>query len=185
MNFAIQKTKIPGCYEMVPKRFTDQRGAFIKTFHKDEFAENQLHVHFAEEYHSISSKGVLRGLHFQIPPKDHVKIVYCVFGEIMDVVVDLRVGSPAYGAYEIFQLSADKANMVYIPTGLAHGFYVCREPAIVMYKASTVHAPEFDSGIHWASLGIEWPDRNPIISEKDSELPPFHKFKSPFRYQEM
>lgn len=184
MSFAINETKIPGCYEMEPQKFTDKRGAFIKTFQQEEYANNQLHVQFTEEYYSISTRGVLRGLHFQLPPKEHVKIVYCVFGEIMDVVVDLRVGSPAYGKFEIFHLSADMSNMVYIPPGLAHGFYVHRDPAIVMYKASTLHAPQWDSGIHWASLGIPWPDSNPITSEKDAGLPPFHEFQSPFIYRQ-
>ncbi|KQL50089.1 dTDP-4-dehydrorhamnose 3,5-epimerase [Brevibacillus choshinensis] len=162
----------------------DKRGSFTKTFHVDEFQKNELQVQFAEDYYSISNKDVLRGLHFQLPPHDHVKMVYCLTGEVMDAVVDLRVGSPAYGTYEIFQLSADKANILYIPKGLAHGFYVSKEPALVMYKASSVYSQDFDFGIRWDSLGIPWPSRNPIISERDSNFPPFHQFASPFSYQE-
>lgn len=184
MNIDLLPTKIPGCYEMNVKKFSDNRGSFVKTFHKDGFLKNHLEVQFDEDYYSVSHKGVLRGLHFQLPPNDHIKVVYCVSGEVMDVVVDLRVGSPTFGAYEIFQLSADKLNMVYIPKGLAHGFYACKEPAIVMYKASTVYSPESDCGIHWDSLGIPWPDKTPIISERDSQFPSFEQFSSPFFYRE-
>lgn len=183
MNIDLSPTKITGCYEMVVKNATDIRGRFVKTFHKDGFLKNHLEVQFDEDYYSISHQGVLRGLHFQLPPNDHTKVVYCPYGEVMDVVVDLRIGSPTYGAYEIFQLSGDKPNMVYIPKGLAHGFYVCQGPAIVMYKASSVYSAESDCGIHWASLGIPWPDSSPIISERDSRFPPLDQFSSPFLYR--
>ncbi|WP_412679611.1 dTDP-4-dehydrorhamnose 3,5-epimerase [Brevibacillus choshinensis] len=184
MTFDIKKTKIPGCYEIIPMRFRDERGSFTKTFHKDIFLKNDLEVQFAEDFYSISQTGVIRGLHFQLPPNDHVKMVYCLSGEVMDVVVDLRVGSRTYGLYETFELTAEKANIVYIPRGLAHGFYVCEGPAIVVYKASTVHAPETDYGLHWDSLNIPWPNRTPIISQRDSRFPPFHQFSSPFSFQE-
>lgn len=183
MNLDIRKTKIPGCYELQPAVFQDQRGCFVKTFHREAFLTKNLHVEFAEEYYSISAAGVLRGIHVQLPPHDHVKIVYCTAGEVMDVVVDLRVGSPTYGLFEIFHLSAERANMVYLVEGLAHGFYVTKGPAIVMYKASTVHALHADQGIHWTSLGIPWPDPNPVISERDSQFPLFHDFVSPFCYE--
>lgn len=182
MSFQIHKTKIPGCYEIIPKRIMDVRGSFTKTFHKDVFLENGLDIQFAEEYFSISRKGVLRGLHFQLPPDDHVKIVYCLSGGVIDVVVDLRIGSPTYGGYEMFQLTADQVNMIYIPKGLAHGFYVTEEPAVMLYKTSTVYNPESDYGIHWSSLGVPWPDKTPIISERDGNFPHFHQFRSPFSY---
>lgn len=184
MNVDIIHTTISGCFEMFPKRISDERGSFVKTFHRDVFLEHHLPVQFAEEYYSVSGNGVLRGLHFQLPPHDQIKIVYCLSGEVMDVVVDLRVGSPTYGDYRIFQLSAEKANMVYIPKGLAHGFFVSKEPAIVMYKASAVYAPDSDCGIHWNSLGIPWPDKAPIISERDSQFPPLHQFVSPFTFRD-
>jgi dTDP-4-dehydrorhamnose 3,5-epimerase len=183
MEVIIKETLIPGCYELQPNAFKDERGFFIKTFHRDVFEYNGLETNFVEEYYSFSHKGVLRGLHFQLPPMDHVKLVYCVYGRVLDVIVDLRVGSPTYGDFEIFELSDEQANMVYIPKGLAHGFYVLSESAIMMYKVSTVYSPEHDTGILWNSIGIPWPDEKPIISKRDSEFLAFKDFKSHFSYQ--
>lgn len=176
----ISKTEIAGCYEIFPIVFKDNRGIFVKTFHKDDFKENGLDIDFAEEFYSISEKNVLRGLHFQLPPMEQAKIVYCTSGTIIDAVVDLRVGSPTYGRYLTFQLSQETANIIYIPPGLAHGFYVISNHAIVNYKVTSIYSPEHDSGILWNSAGIPWPSSSPLISKRDSELPPLYKFKSPF-----
>lgn len=178
----LKDTTIKGCYEITPRIQQDQRGFFVKTFHKDIFASQKLVTEFTEEYYSVSHKGVLRGLHFQTPPADHIKMVYCVLGEVMDVVVDLRIGSPTYGQYASFELTAKKANMIYIPKGLAHGFYVTSEQAILMYKVTTVYSPEHDTGIRWNSVGIPWPDTAPIISRRDNSFGEFADFISPFRY---
>jgi len=183
MPICLKHSKIPGCFEIIPEVFNDGRGTFIKTFHNGVFKENRLEINFAEEYYSLSCKGVLRGLHFQLPPMDHVKLVYCVSGMVLDAVVDLRVGFRTYGEFETFELSAEKANMIYIPKGLAHGFYVLSESAIMMYKVSTVYSPEHDTGILWSSVGIPWPDKMPIISKRDSEFKSFTDFKSPFIYE--
>lgn len=137
---------------------------------------------FPEEYYSVSHKNVLRGMHFQSPPKEHTKLVYCVFGEVIDAVVDLRIGSPAYGKFELFDLSAEKANIIYISPGLAHGFYVVSEKAILLYKVSTMYSPEYDTGIHWNSVSIPWPNKTPIVSQRDDKLSPFLEFRSPFFY---
>lgn len=174
-------TKILGCYEIQPIIINDNRGKFIKTFHKEVFASSHLETHFSEEYYSTSKHGVLRGLHFQIPPYDHTKMVYCVLGRILDVVVDLRGGSPTFGHFEMFELSAEQANIVYISKGLSHGFYVDSELAIVMYKVTTVYVPTHDSGILWNSVGIPWPNMNPIVSERDKSFVSFSEFKTPFR----
>jgi dTDP-4-dehydrorhamnose 3,5-epimerase len=176
-------TKIPGCYEIQPKIIKDERGFFIKTFHEDFFHDNGLVSHFAEEYYSCSYRRVLRGLHFQIPPRDHIKMVYCLSGEVFDVVVDLRVGSPTFGQHIILTLSAEKANMVYIPSGLAHGFYVTSQHAVLLYKVTSVYSPECDTGILWSSAGIHWPDNQPIVSRRDCLFSSFNKFESPFIYQ--
>ena len=184
MQFNIKQTKISECVELWPKVIRDKRGLFVKTFHDDVFKKNGLETHFVEEYYSFSHKRVLRGLHFQLPPMDHVKLVYCVFGKVLDVVVDLRVGSPTYGDFETIELSAENANMVYIPKGLAHGFYVISESAIMMYKVTTVYSPEYDTGILWNSANIPWPDESPIISKRDSEFIAFKNFKSQFVYKE-
>ena len=174
------KTDILGCYELQALVRKDQRGSFVKTFHEDVFRENELVTSFAEEYYSVSRQGVLRGLHFQSPPKQHKKLVYCTYGEVIDVVVDLRKESPTYKKYQLFELSSEKGNSIYIPEGLAHGFYVVSEMAIMMYKVTTVYAAENDCGIRWNSLGIPWPDQNPILSERDKNFIGMGEFESPF-----
>lgn len=178
----LNDTKIPGCYEISPRVFQDERGSFVKTFHTDFFSKHGLETNFAEEYYSVSHQNVIRGLHFQLPPEDHAKLVYCVLGEVIDAVVDLRVGSPTHGQFETFELSAEKANIIYVPPGLAHGFCVTSETAIMMYKVSTVYSPECDAGILWSSVGIPWESENPIISKRDRDFVPFSDFESPFTY---
>lgn len=178
----IIETTIPGCYEILPTILRDERGTFVKTFHQGLFLENHFEISFYEEYYSASHKGVLRGMHFQVPPMDQVKMVYCVSGRVFDAVVDLRVGSPTYGRHAVFELTADKANMVYIPRGLAHGFYVLSDTAIMLYKVTSVYSPQHDAGILWNSVGIPWPTNDPVISKRDSEFPGMEDFKSPFAY---
>ncbi|KML36108.1 dTDP-4-dehydrorhamnose 3,5-epimerase [Cytobacillus firmus] len=182
LKFNLINSSLPGCYEIVPEKFVDERGSLIKLFHDESFHEKGLQTNFAEEYFSVSNKNVLRGLHFQVPPKDHIKLVSSISGEIFDVVVDLRIGSPSYGEYEIFTLSGEKGNMVYIPQGLAHGFYVKKYPAIINCKTTTIFSPKYDRGIHWSSLNIPWPNKTPIVSKKDNNLPDFKQFESPFYY---
>lgn len=176
----IQKTIIPGCYELFPQVLKDERGCFVKTFHQDTFALHGLTTRFAEEYYTNSHRRVLRGLHFQVPPMDHVKIVTCVAGSVVDAAVDLRAGSPSYGKHLIFELSAEKANMLYLPAGIAHGFYVQSEAAILLYKVTSAYSPAQDEGILWSSAGISWPDQDPILSQRDRSFPPLANFRSPF-----
>ncbi|MEH7548332.1 MULTISPECIES: dTDP-4-dehydrorhamnose 3,5-epimerase family protein [Bacillaceae] len=180
----VQKTSIPGCYQLIPLHFKDHRGSFIKTFQQQEFAQNGLVNNFRESYYSISNQGTLRGLHFQVPPWDNIKLIYCIQGKVMDVVVDLRIGSPTYGKYEIFQLDCEKNRIIYIPSGLAHGFYVESGPAIMVYLSSREHSPQHDTGIRWNSLAIPWPNLNPILSKRDQQLPEFNHFVSPFYFSE-
>ena len=160
--------------------FEDVRGRFVKVFHEQEFMAQGLEHNFAEEYYSVSYKSVIRGLHFQMPPMDHVKMVYCVEGEVMDVVVDLRVGSPTYGQYALFDLSAAKSNSIYIPKGMAHGFCALSDRAIMVYKVSSIYSPEHDAGVLWNSVGIPWPLEQPCISDRDQNLPALLDFESPF-----
>lgn len=173
---------LPGCYEIIPTVFKDNRGLFVKTYHEEIFAAQGLNTSFREEFYSISLQGVLRGLHFQLPPKDLIKMVYAVHGAACDVLVDLRVGSPTYGEHAICELSAEKANMVYIPSGIAHGFYARTPQVTMMYKVSAVYSPEHDTGILWNSLNIPWPDSAPLVSGRDGALPSFADFESPFRF---
>lgn len=180
----IEQTGLPGCYELFPQVFRDHRGCFVKTFHEDAFVEAGLVGHFAEEYYSVSHRRVLRGLHFQIPPSDHVKLVYCIAGFVLDVVVDVREGSPTFGQHQTFTLNARRRSLVYIPSGLAHGFYVLSANATLVYKTTSVHSPEHDTGIRWNSAGIEWPDTTPVVSARDQAFPALSEFRTPFRYHE-
>jgi len=178
--FELKPSKLTGCFEIQPKVFDDARGRFVKVFHEKLFAEQGLETNFAEEYYSVSHKNVVRGLHFQLPPMDHVKMVYCVQGEVMDAVVDLRLGSPTYGQYALFHLSAAKANSIYIPKGMAHGFCTLSEQAIMVYKVSTIYSPAHDAGILWNSVGITWPISLPILSARDQSFPALADFQAPF-----
>ena len=174
------ETPILGCFNIFPDERRDERGSFVKTLHKDLFIEHGLEHAFAEEYYSVSRQGVLRGLHFQLPPHQHAKLVYCIDGQVMDVVIDLRRDSPTYGQHAVFDLSAEEANILYIPQGLAHGFYTLSERATLIYKVTTVYAPESDAGILWNSAGIPWPDKNPLLSPRDRSFPMLADFDSPF-----
>ena len=176
----IKETIIPGCFEIIPKIFHDYRGSFVKVFNESFFKEHGLNVDFKEEYYSVSYKNVLRGLHFQIPPFDHEKIVYCVLGEVMDVAVDLRVDSITYGKHVEIILSNKDGKIVYLPRGIAHGFYVLSDFAIMVYKTSAIYSPNYDSGILWNSVPIDWPNNEPIISIRDSNFESFKNFISPF-----
>jgi dTDP-4-dehydrorhamnose 3,5-epimerase len=175
-------TDIPGCFEVVPQIRGDERGRFVKVFHEEEFAARGLATHFAEQYHSTSVPGVVRGLHFQLPPADHAKLVYCIEGAVLDVAVDLRRGSPAYGRHVAVKLSTEHGNALYLPRGVAHGFCTPRGPATLVYNVETVYAPEQDTGIRWDSAGIDWPVRRPVVSERDAGLPRLEDFDSPFTF---
>lgn len=181
--FDLKPSKIAGCFELQPKVFEDARGRFVKVFHEQAFAAQGLETNFAEEYYSVSYKNVIRGMHFQLPQMDHVKMVYCVEGEVMDAVVDLRVGSPTYGQYASFDLSAAKANSIYVPKGMAHGFCVRSEQAIMVYKVSTIYSPAHDAGVLWNSVDIPWPTTEAVLSARDQGFPTLEQFESPFRYE--
>jgi len=174
------ETTIFGCFELQPRVFKDDRGRLIKTFHEDTFIGLGLDTNFKEEYYSVSKKGVLRGLHFQLPPNDHVKCVTCISGRIFDVVVDLRKESPTYKKHFSIELDSEKGNMLYIPKGLAHGFYVMSEEAIFLNRTTVVYKPESDTGIKWDSCGVNWPNPDPVLSDKDKEMIEIDNFNSPF-----
>lgn len=181
--FELIPTSIPGCTEIRPRIHRDARGRFVKVFHRQAFAAAGLNTEYPEEFYSVSCRGVIRGLHFQLPPMDHIKLVYCVAGEVQDAVLDLRQGSPAYGRYALIELSADVGNMVYIPRGLAHGFCTLSETATLVYKISSVYSPTHDCGVRWNSAGIPWAATEPVLSERDCTHPPFWTFRSPFDYE--
>lgn len=183
-RLAFTPTEIPGCVEILAQRSDDLRGSFVKTFHEDVFAAAGLPGHFAEWYHTFSHRGVLRGLHFQSPPMEHGKLVWCLAGSVLDVAVDLRVGSPAFGRHVAVELTAADANGIYLPPGLAHGYLVTSEGGATMsYGTTTVFAPECDAGIAWDSAGVDWGIAEPILSERDGDLPALADFASPFVFE--
>jgi len=183
MMIKLIESSLQGCFELQTNKFVDERGVFVKTFHEPTFESLGLNTEFTEEYYSVSDKSVIRGMHFQLPPDDHVKLVYCTAGKVMDVVVDIRVGSPTYGQHAVFELSSEQANMVYIPKGMAHGFCVLSEQATMVYKVITVYSPECDGGIRWDTASINWPVSNPVISQRDLSLIAIDKFDSPFEFE--
>ncbi|MEX0383158.1 dTDP-4-dehydrorhamnose 3,5-epimerase [Spiribacter sp. 1M153] len=182
MNLRLVETKIPGCYELRARQLGDERGTFVKTYHRNWFESLGLRTDWAEQYYSVSQPGVVRGLHFQLPPHDHAKLVYCVAGRVLDVALDLRKGSPTYGEHIILDLSAEQGNMLYLPPGIAHGFSTYAEPATMVYNVTSVYHPESDTGIRWDSAGIEWPQKTPNLSERDRGFPKLSTFDSPFSF---
>ena len=180
MNFLKIPTPIHGCFELIPKIRKDSRGMFIKIFHAPDFKKLGLDSDFCEEYYSVSKKGVLRGLHFQDPPAALSKLVFCVEGDILDAVVDLRKRSKTYGKSFTINISTRKANMLYIPKGCAHGFYALSKKVVMLYKTSAVYSPEHDTGILWNSAGIKWPCKKPVISPRDAAFQSFKDLKTPF-----
>lgn len=178
----IQESGIPGCFLMKPRVIADARGSFVKTYHRPSFEDVGLRTDWREEYYSTSREGVVRGMHFQTPPKEHAKLVYCVAGEVIDVVLDLRVGSPTHGQHRAVQLHAAEGAGLYIPSGCAHGFASLSPLSTMAYKVTSVHSPENDAGLAWDSFGFEWPFANPLISKRDRVHPPLVSFITPFLF---
>lgn len=176
----IVQTHIQGCYEVFPLDLRDHRGRFVKPFHRDDYKAAGLDFELMEEYYSVSKKNVLRGLHFQLPPRATIKLVTCLKGRILDVVVDLRVNSPTYRKHFAVELTEEKGNLLFIPEGLAHGFCTMSNEAIVLYLCSEIYSPEHDTGVRWDSAGIPWPVEQPLVSEKDNGLLKLDEFESPF-----
>ncbi|NMZ42805.1 dTDP-4-dehydrorhamnose 3,5-epimerase family protein [Pseudomonas proteolytica] len=164
-----QDTGFAGCFELQGSIFKDNRGVFLKTYHDETFEQMGLRTDWKEEYYSISGKNVIRGMHFQTPPAAHAKLVYCLHGEVLDVVIDLRVDSPTYLESRSFRLSPARGNSIYIPAGLAHGFLSLTEGSVMQYKVTSVYSPEHDAGILWSSIDFEWPAEEPVVSVRDSQ----------------
>jgi len=169
MNFI--KTEIPGIIIIEPKVFGDSRGFFMESFHKTRFAENGINEEFVQDNVSRSSKGTLRGLHYQLNPFAQGKMVRVSLGEVYDVAVDIRKGSPTYGKYIGEILSEENRKMMYVPAGFAHGFIVLSDVAEFTYKCTNFYAPQSEKSILWndAEIGIKWPIQPDLekISSKD------------------
>ena len=178
-----EQLRISGCTSIRPTLFQDKRGNFFKTFIEEEFKRAGLMTNFVEEYFSMSYKGVIRGLHFQTPPYECYKIINCLYGNIVDVILDLRVGSPTYNNYEVIYLGADCSNLIYLPPGIAHGYLVKSEIAIIAYKVTNKYSALHDLGIKWNSLSFDWGIEAPIISSRDDKFPLLSEFHSPFKYR--
>lgn len=177
------RTPIPGCVELRPRVARDRRGSLAKPFQHSTFADLGLAFEIRELFHSRSREGVLRGLHFQLPPSDVAKLVYCVAGRAFDAVVDLRVGSPAERRSHVLELSAEEDNALFVPRGCAHGFAALEEQTVVAYAYDGEFDGERDSGIRWDSAGIEWPVDDPVLSGRDAGLVPMSSFDSPFAFE--
>lgn len=173
------KELLPGAWLIKLQRFEDIRGAFIKTFARTVFEQHEACFEMREEFYSVSNKDVIRGMHFQLPPHDHIKLVYCPVGAIEDVLLDLRSG-PGYGRVAKIRLSGDQPSLVLIPTGIAHGFRALEDNSLMVYKTSTEHAPMADAGIRWDSFGHDWGVDQPILSDRDRRHPKLDGFTSPF-----
>ena len=176
----LKKTLLEGCFEINPITFLDQRGTFTKIFHKKEFKRLGLNSDWKEDYYTYSKKDVIRGMHVQLPPSDHFKLVYCLYGEVLDVLLDFRSSSPSFGKTHSLKLSSKIKKGIYISKGIAHGFLSLTEKSLLTYKVSSAHSPNHDTGVSWNSFGFEWPVKNPIISDRDKTLEELKNFNSPF-----
>lgn len=169
-----------GAYIITLPAFYDDRGSFVKTFHETTLAEKGIRFNLKESYFSFSKKDVIRGMHFQLPPHQHAKVVYCPQGAILDVIIDLRKDSPTYKQYVATELSADNHKAYYIPVGFAHGFKSLTDDAITYYLVSSEYSKEHDTGILYNSFGFDWGVEQPIISERDLSFPKLEEWSSVF-----
>ena len=185
----VVKTTIEGVLILEPKVFGDKRGYFFESFSLREFNEKVVpnlghKINFVQDNESMSSYGVMRGLHFQRPPYTQSKLVRCVRGAVLDVAVDIRKGSPTYGQHIAVELTEDNHRQLFVPRGFAHGFAVLSETAVFQYKCDEFYHPDADGGISILdkSLGIDWriPTEDANLSEKDTKNPMLKDFVSPF-----
>lgn len=184
MSFRFEPLAIPDVLRITPDRYGDHRGFFTETYRASVFEEAGIRDVFLQDNHARSAYGVQRGLHYQAPPRAQAKLVRVVYGEVFDVAVDIRVGSPTFGEWAGGTLSGEDGVLLYIPEGFAHGYVCLSERADLVYKVSSEFDPTLDAGIAWddPAIGIPWPVENPSLSEKDLSLPRLESVVSPFRY---
>ncbi|NUU99645.1 dTDP-4-dehydrorhamnose 3,5-epimerase [Marinitoga sp. 1154] len=176
----IIKTKFEGIYLIKTNFFKDFRGVFNKVFNYNIFKKSGLNSEFKEFFYSISQKNVIRGMHFQIPPYEHEKLVFVSNGSIIDVVVDIRKNSNNFGKFFEIKLYSEKNIAIYISKGFAHGFLSLEDNTIVNYLTTSIYSKEHDFGIKWNSFGYNWNVEHPIVSERDDQFPELIEFNSPF-----
>lgn len=184
MPFTFEPTEIPDVVHIVPRHFGDERGMFAEFFKQSDFEKNGLPGNFVQLNYSSSVQNVLRGLHFQQNPHAQGKLVTVVQGEVFDVAVDIRKGSPTYGKWVGKTLTAKDHNMLYIPPGFAHGYYVVSTEAQFFYGCTSEYNPQAEGGIVWndPEIGIVWPTENPIIAERDATYPTLSTAQHNFIY---
>ena len=175
----LKERKLKGVFEIQLEPREDERGFFMRVYDNEIFKKNGIHRNWVQENHSLSlDKGIIRGMHFQFPPHSETKLVRAVAGEIYDVFIDLRKGSPTFGQWDSIILSANNKNMIYIPRGFAHGFCTLSKDCEVLYKVDNYYKPDSEGTIRWddPSLKIGWPVNNPIVSKKDLSAKSFKYF---------
>ena len=172
MSIKYIKTDIPGVMLLEPKVFKDSRGFFMETFHQNKYAEMGIDHAFIQDNYSHSTQGTLRGLHYQLKHPQE-KLIYVITGEIFDVAVDIRQGSPTFGQCVGEYLSDQNKRQIFIPEGFAHGFCVTSETADVLYKTTDLYNPDDEYGVLWSDpdIGVDWPVEVPIVSDKDKQYP--------------
>jgi len=175
--FSFEKQEVGGVISIEPRVFSDPRGFFLESYKQSDFAAAGIAENFVQENHSRSRRGILRGLHYQIAPRAQGKLVRVVVGEVLDVAVDIRKGSPTFGKWVGVNLSAENRRMLYLPPTCAHGFCVISEVAEVIYKVSDEYSPEWERGICWndSQLAIAWPVDTVTVSDRDKLWPSFAK----------
>ena len=178
----IIETKIEGLLILKPRVFEDRRGYFFESWNRESFKNNRIDVDFVQDNESFSSKGVLRGLHFQNPPFEQGKLVRVIQGSVLDVAVDIRKDSPTYGENVSVHLSGKNKTMFWIPPGFAHGFFTLEDETIFSYKCSGVYNKQSEGSLMWndSDLNIDWEIKESIISEKDKQSELFKNFKTQF-----
>lgn len=178
------QTSIRGPLIIKPDVFGDDRGYFFESYNADKFAAGGLSAVFKQDNESRSKRGVLRGLHFQAPPFEQGKLVRVVRGAVMDVAVDIRIGSPTYGKWESVELSEENKLMFWIPPGFAHGFITREDDTIFLYKCTNVYDKASEGSIVWndPDLAIDWGNSQPVVSPKDQLCPAFRELRSPFAW---
>lgn len=183
MPFQFLKTEIPGVIEIIPRNFPDERGFFFENYKRSDFLSNGIGYDFLQDNTSFSQKNVIRGMHFQSPPFEQGKLVRVVLGGILDIAIDIRIGSPSYGKWVSRELSDENKSMMWVPPGFAHGFLAIKE-SLVHYKTTKEYNKESEGGIVFndPEISIKWPTDTLSVSEKDRMWPNFRNFKSPFSY---
>jgi dTDP-4-dehydrorhamnose 3,5-epimerase len=173
-------TELDGVRVIRPRVFEDIRGSFVKTYHVELLRECGVAFVPQEEFFSVTRQNVIRGMHFHVPPRAQTRLVHCIWGKVLDVVVDLRKSSRTFGRVLARELTAANREMLFIPEGFAHGFLALTEPSVTVYLGSPTHSPPHDTGIAWHSIDFDWPAKNPVLSDRDRRLPALRDFQSPF-----